>query len=83
MNLQLIKLNTHEEKTKKKLSPLWNSMEIEIRTENKNKKQRKNKLDSMSFIKCVPNTKKNKRKFTLPTNGSKEQNLFYTKKGNK
>ena len=40
-------------------------MEIETRTKNKNKEQKKNKLDSMSFIKCVPKAKKNKRKFTL------------------
>ena len=73
MDLQPIKLDTHKEKTKKKLSPLRNSMEIETRTENKNKEQRKNKLDSMSFIKCVPKAKKNKRKFTrgevTPTQG--------------
>ena len=60
-------------------------MEIETRTENKNKEQRKNKLGSMSFIKCVPKAKKNKRKFTLfcPQMGPKKQNLFCTKKGNK
>ena len=85
MDLQLIKLDAHKEKTKKKLSPLWNSMEIETKTENKNKEQRKNKLGSMSFIKCIPKAKKNKKKVytLLPTNGSKEQNLFCTKKGNK
>ena len=82
MDLQLIKLNTHEEKTKKKLSPLQNSMEIETRTENKNKEQRKNKLGSMSFIKCVPKAKKNKRKFTLfcPQMGPKNKTSFVQKR---
>ena len=60
MDLQLIKLDTHKEKTKKKLSPLQNSMEIETRIENKNKEQKKNKLGSMFFIKCIPKAKKNK-----------------------
>ena len=82
MDLQPIKLNTHKEKTKKKLSPLRNSMEIETRTENKNKEQRKNKLGSMSFIKCVPKAKKNKRKFTLfrPQMGPKNKTSFIQKR---
>ena len=82
MDLQPIKLDAHKEKTKKKLSPLWNSMEIETRTENKNKEQRKNKLDSMSFIKCVPKAKKNKRKFTLfhPQMGPKNKTSFVQKR---
>ena len=64
------------------LSPLWNSMEIETRTENKNKEQRKNKLGSMSFIKCVPKAKKNKRKFTLfhPQMGPKNKTSFVQKR---
>ena len=82
MDLQPIKLDAHEEKTKKKLSPLRNSMEIETRTENKNKEQRKNKLGSMSFIKCVPKAKKNKRKFTLfrPQMGPKNKTSFVQKR---
>ena len=82
MDLQLIKLDVHKEKTKKKLNPLQNSMEIETKTENKNKEQRKNKLDSMSFIKCVPKAKKNKRKFTLfcPQMGPKNKTSFVQKK---
>ena len=82
MDLQLIKLNTHKEKTKKKLSPLWNSMEIKTRTENKNKEQRKNKLGSMSFIKCIPKAKKNKRKFMLfcPQMGPKNKTSFVQKR---
>ena len=48
-----------------KLSSLQNSMEIKTRIENKNKEQRKNKLGLMSFIKCIPKAKKNKRKFML------------------
>ena len=82
MDLQLIKLDAHEEKTKKKLSPLQNSMEIETRTENKNKEQRKNKLGSMSFIKYVPKAKKNKRKFTLfhPQMGPKNKTSFVQKR---
>ena len=82
MDLQPIKLNAHEEKTKKKLSPLWNSMEIETRTENKNKEQRKNKLGSMSFIKCIPKAKKNKRKFMLfrPQMGPKNKTSFVQKR---
>ena len=65
----------------KELSPLWNSMEIETRTENKNKEQRKNKLGSMSFIKCIPKAKKNKRKFTLfcPQMGPKNKTSFVQK----
>ena len=57
-------------------------MEIEIRTENKNKKQRKNKLGSMSFIKCVPKAKKNKRKFTLfcPQMDPKNKTSFVQKR---
>ena len=64
------------------LSSLRNSMEIEIRTENKNKEQRKNKLDSMSFIKCIPKAKKNKRKFTLfhPQMGLKNKTSFVQKR---
>ena len=82
MDLQLIKLDAHEEKIKKKLSPLQNSMEIETRTENKNKEQRKNKLGSMSFIKCVPKAKKNKRKFMLfrPQMGPKNKTSFVQKR---
>ena len=82
MDLQPIKLNTHKEKTKKKLSSLWNSMEIETKAENKNKKQRKNKLDLMSFIKCVLKAKKNKRKFTLfhPQMGLKNKTSFVQKR---
>ena len=66
----------------KQLSPLWNSMEIETRTENKNKEQRKNKLGSMSFIKCVPKAKKNKRKFILfhPQMGPKNKTSFVQKR---
>ena len=59
-------------------------MEIETRTENKNKnkEQRKNKLGSMSFIKCVPKAKKNKRKFTLfrPQMGPKNKTSFVQKR---
>ena len=53
-------------------------MEIETRIENKNKEQRKNKLGSMSFIKCVPKAKKNKRKFMLfhPQMGPKNKTSF-------
>ena len=66
----------------KQLSPLRNSMEIETRTENKNKEQRKNKLGSMFFIKCVPKAKKNKRKFTLfhPQMGPKNKTSFVQKR---
>ena len=57
-------------------------MEIETRTENKNKEQRKNKLGSMSFIKCVPKAKKNKRKFMLfhPQMGPKNKTSFVQKR---
>ena len=57
-------------------------MEIETRTENKNKEQRKNKLGSMSFIKCIPKAKKNKRKFTLfhPQMGPKNKTSFIQKR---
>ena len=57
-------------------------MEIETKTENKNKEQRKNKLGSMSFIKCVPKAKKNKRKFTLfrPQIGPKNKTSFVQKR---
>ena len=57
-------------------------MEIETRIENKNKKQRKNKLGSMSFIKCVPKVKKNKRKFMLfcPQMGPKNKTSFVQKR---
>ena len=57
-------------------------MEIETRTENKNKEQRKNKLGSMSFIKCIPKAKKNKRKFTLfhPQMGPKNKTSFVQKR---
>ena len=56
-------------------------MEIKIRIENKNKEQRKNKLDSMSFIKYIPKAKKNKRKFTLfcPQMGPKNKTSFVQK----
>ena len=82
MDLQLIKFNTHKEKIKKKLSPLQNSMEIKTKTENKNKEQRKNKLGLMSFIKCIPKAKKNKRKFTFfhPQIGSKNKTSFVQKR---
>ena len=57
-------------------------MEIETRIENKNKEQKKNKFDSMSFIKCIPKAKKNKRKFTLfhPQMDSKNKTSFVQKR---
>ena len=59
-------------------------MEIETKIENKNKnkEQRKNKLGLMSFIKCVPKAKKNKRKFMLfhPQMGPKNKTSFVQKR---
>ena len=83
MDLQPIKLDTHKEKTKKKLSPLQNSMEIETRIEN-NRTKNKERTNLVQYLlsNAFQKPKRTKESLALfhPQMGPKNKTSFIQKR---